>query len=227
MDEQPPEWSLRRAVESLGDRLGVSPWSVVGALAAVVGAVVGGWWALSTPDPPAPETILPSAGEVAPLASTTTTVAAPDVLVVHVDGAVEVPGVHEVGPASRVIDAVTAAGGMRPDADRTRVNLAQLLADGQRVWVPAIGEEEPPVVAPVGGAPGSEGTADAAVGSPIDVNRADAAELERLPGVGPTIAAAIVGHRERDGPFGTIDDLLEVPGIGPARLAQLAPMVTV
>ncbi len=227
MDEEPREWSIRRAVESLGDRLGVSPWSVVGAVAAVVGAVAGGWWALSAPDPPPPEEVLPRATEVAPLVSTTTTVAASGVLVVHVDGAVLVPGVHEVGLDSRVIDAVEAAGGLRADADRTRVNLAQLLADGQRVWVPAIGEDEPLVVAPVGGAAVGGVESTAVPGSPIDLNRAEPSELEQLPGVGPTIAAAIVGHREREGRFRTVDDLLDVPGIGPARLAQLAPLVRV
>lgn len=227
MEEDPGERSIGRAVDSLGDRLGVSPWSIVGAVAAVVGAVVGGWWAFSTPDPPPPEEVLPRASEVAALVSTTTTVAAAEVLVVHVDGAVLVPGVHEVGVDARVIDAVDAAGGLRADADRTRVNLAQPLADGQRVWVPAVGEDEPAVVAPIGGEVDGGDASPTDSGAPIDLNRANPSELEELPGVGPTIAAAIVGHREREGAFRTVDDLLEVPGIGPSRLAQLAPLVRV
>ena len=149
------------------------------------------------------------------------------VLVVHVDGAVLDPGVHEVAPGARVVDAVDAAGGLRSDADRERLNLAEVLSDGQRVWVPVEGEDEPDVVGPAGGA-GAGGDADAAGGGgAVDLNEATIAQLETLPGVGPTIAGAIVEHREREGPFRTVDDLLDVTGIGPARLAQLRPLVTV
>jgi competence protein ComEA len=227
MDDQPTARSVRRVTESLGDRLGVSPVSIMFGAAAVVAAMAGAWWALSAPDPPAPEDVIPRASDVAALATSTTVTApvSPVVLVVHVDGAVVVPGVHEVPVGSRVVDAVDAAGGLTDDADRSRLNLARPLADGERIWVPVVGEEPPVVVNPLGDTsrgPGGDGTP-----GPIDLNTSDAGALEALPGIGPTIAGAIVDHRERTGPFRRIDDLLEVPGIGPARLAQLESLVSV
>lgn len=224
MEESHQPRSPGRLALVLGDRLGVTPSAVVIGALAVLAAAGGAWWALATPDPPPPEEILPRADETVALV-TTTTEAAPDVLVVHVDGAVSVPGVHEILPGSRVIDAVEAAGGLTPTADRARLNLAQPIGDGQRVWVPAIGEAEPVVVAPEGpdGGPGD----DPAGGALVDLNTADLDALESLPGVGPTIAAAIIDHREREGPYRSIDSLQEVPGIGAARLAQIEPLVTV
>ncbi len=151
------------------------------------------------------------------------------VIVVHVDGAVARPGVHELAPGSRVVDAIDAAQGLRADADRSRLNLAAPVGDGQRVWVPVVGEDEPPVVAVSGGSgsPGSGERADGVGTGPLDLNSAGVEELETLPGVGPSIAAAIARHREDNGPFARVEDLLEVPGIGPARLAQLEALVAV
>lgn len=151
-------------------------------------------------------------------------------IVVHVAGAVTSPGVVEVAGDSRVVDAVHAAGGLLADADPDRVNLAAPLADGQRVVIPAIGQALPAELAPTeppqGAGPGAGGSAGATTG-PIDLNAADAAQLDELPGVGPSTAAAIISHREKEGPFASVDALLDVRGIGEAKLEALRDLVTV
>ena len=154
---------------------------------------------------------------------------------VHVAGAVSRPGVVDLPSGSRVVDAVRAAGGLRPDADPDRVNLAAELADGQRIVIPVRGQEVPVEVLPtgpsgaagggagtgtgVGGAPGSAG--------PVDLNTATAEQLDALPGVGPATATAILSHREEHGPFRSVEDLIEVRGIGEAKLDGLRDLVMV
>src|SRR3546814_3364250 len=124
-----------------------------GALAAA--AAVAALWLLRPPSDPV-EVALPFASTTAP-SLTTTTVDAPAQLVVHVAGAVVAPGVHEVPADGRVVDAIDAAGGLAPGADSARINLAAPVADGERVYVPVVGEEPPPAV--VGG-PGATGPRD-------------------------------------------------------------------
>jgi competence protein ComEA len=144
-------------------------------------------------------------------------------VVVHVAGAVAAPGVQRLPAGARVVDAVDAAGGAAPDADLGRINLAAVLADGQQVYVPRAGESPPAPITPSSGAPdGAAGTV-----ALVDLNTATAAELEELPGVGPTTAGAIIAHREQHGPFGSVDDLLDVRGIGEAKLEQLRDLATV
>ena len=170
--------------------------------------------------------------------STATTEAAP--VVVQAAGAVHLPGVHRLPAGSRVDDLVSAAGGSTPDADLDRVNLAALLVDGERIWVPRRGEVDvPPVVS--GGttaAPGGSAGAGTGGGSgssprggdpatPVDLNTATDAQLDALPGIGPATAAAILAHRDANGPFRSVDDLLDVRGIGEAKLEQLRPLVRV
>lgn len=195
------------------------------ASAVVVLAVLAGAYWLVKPPPITTESKLPYAtGDV----STSTSVAAAPAeptspapnLVVHVAGAVQSTGVYPVPAGSRVIDAVQAAGGLAVDANVDAVNLAALLVDGQRVYVPRIGEVAPVVI------DGSSGPDDAPTG-PIDLNSATADLLETLPGVGPATAAAIIGHRDQHGPFASIDELGDVPGIGPAKLDALRGLVTV
>ncbi len=152
----------------------------------------------------------------------------PGEVVVHVAGAVSRPGVVRLPASSRAVDAVTAAGGLRPDADADRVNLAAGLIDGQRVVVPAIGQPAPVEAVPPPGAP-SGPSADSGDGPSalVDLNTADAALLEELPGVGPATAAAILAHREDNGPFASVDALIDVRGIGEAKLEAVRDLVTV
>ncbi len=161
--------------------------------------------------------------------------AEPEVVLVHVAGAVARPGVVTLRPGDRLADAVAAAGGPTDEAEVHRLNLAAPVADGMQVRVPVADEEvhhpdgvvaaPPPVVEPTGtgAAPGS-GTPDR---PPVDLNRADADELRTLHGIGPALAAAIIRHREEVGGFTSVDELLDVPGIGPVTLDRLVDQVTV
>lgn len=244
--DRPPPGRLPPWVETVRRRIGldvrVGAW-----IAALVVAVVAGAWLLR-PGPAAVEETLPMAttASAAPGASTpgspsespvagpppSAGATTPTEVVVHAAGAVVRPGVYTLDVAARVDDLVRAAGGLAPDADGARINLAAPLADGARVYVPKVGEEAPPVVA--AGAPPAPGSPDAGTAgpsagpaAPIDLNTASEAELDELPGVGPSIAAAIVTFREQNGGFTSVEDLLDVRGIGEARLAEIRPLVTV
>jgi competence protein ComEA len=138
-------------------------------------------------------------------------------LVVDVEGAVRRPGLMRLRSGSRVADAVARAGGFGRKADRSAVNLAAPVADGQQVLVPRAGA--PP---PAGGA--SAGSAG--VGGPVSLSSATAEQLDTLPGIGPVTAQKIVAFREQHGAFHSVDDLDAIPGIGPARLAELQGLVT-
>lgn len=143
---------------------------------------------------------------------------APAELVVDVVGAVVRPGVVRLPPGSRVVDALDAAGGALTDADVARLNLARVLVDGEQVVVPRPGD---PVPAAPPAAGGGEGGATL-----VDLNSADEATLDTLPGIGPVLAARIVEHRAA-GPFASVDDLVDVPGIGQALLEDLRDLVRV
>ncbi len=180
---------------------------------------------------------LASAGEPAVGASPVGPVPAPgtappvaageEELTVHVVGAVAQPGVVRVPAPARAVDAVEAAGGLLPEADPRQVNLARPLADGEQVAVPREGE---PLPVPPAGPPGADaptGAAGAAGAPLVDLNRADAATLQTLPGIGPVLAERIVQRREEVGPFERVDDLTTVSGIGTQVLDGLRERATV
>ncbi|MFM8236367.1 MAG: ComEA family DNA-binding protein [Actinomycetota bacterium] len=221
MDAQAPERGVRfgSVVEDLADRWrdGRRTVATVG-IAALVTAAGVAWWRSGSASE-----ALPPLPDPQPVVTSSTTVAVD--LVVHVVGAVRTPGVVRLRDGSRVLDAVGAAGGATPAADLARLNLAAPLADGTRVVVPRVGEPTP-VAEPGDLAPPGAEVAGSSPG-PIDVNRATAAELEALPGVGPATAAAIVREREEHGPFRSPDDLERVRGIGPAKLAALRDQIRV
>ena len=148
--------------------------------------------------------------------------APPDTLVVHVAGSVLRPGLVTGRVGWRVNDAVNAAGGPVGAADLDRLNLAASIADGQRIFVPVIGESEPTVLTPETGLAAGQGST-----GPVNLNTADGPTLESLPGVGPATAATIISHREEHGAFGDVDALVAVRGIGPATLEALRDHVTV
>lgn len=227
----------------------------IGAAVAVLAVVGFAVWRLAAPPAPPPEMQLPFAegsaatsagvaatpdaaggagspagGSAAPTATgggEGSSGAAGDAqVVVHVAGAVAAPGVQRLPAGARVVDAVDAAGGAAADADLARINLAAALVDGQQVYVVRVGEDPPPppAGAPAGGGAAGEGAGPAGL---VDVNSASASELDELPGVGPATAEAIISHREQHGAFLTVDDLLDVRGIGDAKLEQLRDLVTV
>ncbi len=136
-------------------------------------------------------------------------------LVVDVAGKVRRPGIAVLPAGSRVVDALEAAGGARPGVDLTSLNLARPVVDGEQILVG---------VAPVPGVAGSLGTPSGE--SMVNLNSADQAALETLPGVGPVTAASIIAWRTDHGGFTSVDELLEVDGIGEATLEDLAPLVT-
>lgn len=141
-------------------------------------------------------------------------------VVVHVIGAVSAPGVYTLPENARVDDAVRAAGATET-ADLAQLNLAQKLADGQKITVPAIGET-----------PAAENSEEAASTSTesdalVNINTASQAELETLPSIGEVRAQAIISYRETNGGFRTIEELQEVSGIGEKIFADVAPHVTV
>jgi len=142
-------------------------------------------------------------------------------VVVYVTGAVRKPGVYEFGPGSRVIDALKIAGGPTPLADISVLNLAQPLADGERLYIPRRGETPPPEL----GGSGGSGTSPS---GKINLNTATVAEMDAgIPGVGPVLAQRIVDYRKQHGPFHAIDDLRNVQGIGEKKFASIKDYVTV
>ncbi|WP_203579555.1 ComEA family DNA-binding protein [Microbacterium hibisci] len=140
-------------------------------------------------------------------------------LYVHVSGAVRSPGLYVLVAGARAVDAIAAAGGFADDADRGAVNLARTLDDGEQLAVPRQGE----AAATVTGAAGPPGAA----GALVDLNTADAAQLETLPRIGPALAERIVSWREDNGGFTSVEDLLAVPGIGDKMLEALRDLVRV
>ncbi len=192
--------------------------SVVTALAAVLAAV--GVWS----NRPVPELVpaLPRLPAVATSAPSDGPAGPSGELVVSVVGKVTEPGLVTVTDGDRVADAIEAAGGPLPDTDLTTLNLARRLADGEQLLV---GIEPPPgqpAADEASGTPAPGGT-----GTQVNLNTATLDELDTLPGVGPVTAQNIVDWRTTNGPFTSVDQLLEVSGIGDAKLAQLEGLVRV
>ena len=204
----PPTW--RDRLDLIASGPGLSPAQLASAAAALVVAAVVAWFLLRQPPGP------PAEASMTPVATTSTT-AAPTVLV-HAAGAVRAPGVYELPAGARVADLLAAAGGATPDADLDRVNLAAPVADGSQVYVPRPGE---PVPATSGG-----GAASTPSG-PLDLKTAPHEQLEELPGIGPATAQAILAERDRRGRFASVEELLDVRGIGPAKLDAIRDLVTV
>lgn len=174
---------------------------------AVVALIVGGLLGRATP-------LSPPVGQVAGSADANEGVEDPspaDTIRVHVSGMVVAPGVVDLAPGAIVADAVDAAGGLQAGAVVDQINLAAPVSDGDQVVVPGAGGDSMP----------AQGQGDGI----LSLSRATAAELETLPGVGPVLAERIVSFREQNGGFDTVEDLLEVPGIGEAKLGAIRDLV--
>lgn len=147
---------------------------------------------------------------------------------VYVSGGVSNPGVYSLDQDARLGDAVAAAGGATGDAQLESVNLARRVRDEEHYRIPRIGETPPPDSTSVGGQP--QGPAPFATGADaglIDLNSASAELLETLPGIGKVLASLIISYRERNGPFSSVEEITNVPRIGPATYENIRHLVTV
>lgn len=221
-----------RRVRIGGLQLGPVHLAVVAVVAAVAVGLAA-WWAVRDQAEAVPVRV--DATEPAPLTSLSPDAAAADAgaaegseatgdgteeageVVVDVAGKVRRPGIAVLPVGSRVVDALEAAGGARRGVDLTGLNLARPLVDGEQVLVG---------VAPAPGVAGTLTSPPPEGGALVNLNSADLAALDTLPGVGPVTAEAIVSWREDNGGFTSVEELLEVDGIGEATLEDLAPLVT-
>jgi competence protein ComEA len=158
---------------------------------------------------------------------------------VYVTGEVKFPGMYEIEPGGRVNDAVMAAGGFSERADRESVNLAAKLQDEAHISVAPTGENPPAGTQKTVPAPSARGEKTYGVSYPgsgaasekelskMDLNRANAEDFATLPGIGPKLSAAIVAYRDENGPFGSVDELRSVGGIGEKRFEAIRELVTV
>jgi competence protein ComEA len=185
-------------------------------------------WLWRRPTPVAFEIQPPPATATPRPTETPTPSPTPGPLAVDVGGAVRRPGVYELPPGSRVQQAIDAAGGVAAGADLRGLSLAALLRDGDKLYVPAEGEAAPRPASAVE-EPASRSGPGIAVDSsfPLNINTATVEALQTLPGIGPKIAQAIADHRQANGPFTTIEEIVQVKGIGEATLAKLRELITV
>ena len=141
-------------------------------------------------------------------------------IVVHITGAVPRPGVYALPQGARIQDGISAAGGFLAEADKTNINLAQLLEDGEKLDVPYIEGGSPVITTPVPEVVTS--TTEL-----VNINTASAAELDTLPGIGPTTAQKIIDYRTQNGPFVNTEDIINVSGIGPGTYERIKTLITV
>jgi len=203
---------------SIRERLAALSRGELIGLVALLAVTLGGaglWYVRSLPRP-LEVAAAPSGGTASAPASASPS---PEVVVlVDVAGWVRRPGVYEFTEGARVIDAIDAAGGARSGALLEALNLAAPLTDGTQILVPREGQEG---VAP------APVTGGAVAGGLVNVNSAIATELEELPGIGEVIAQRIIDYRTENGPFATVDELIDVSGIGDAILESIRELVTV
>lgn len=155
---------------------------------------------------------------------------------VHVAGSVTHPGVYSLPRASRVQEAIQAAGGLLPEADQSALNLAAQVKDGDRLEVPALPPTPETITIipgetrysgiPSSASPSSFAT-QPAQGGKVNINTANLDELDTLPGIGPVTAQKIIDYRQTYGPFQTVESIVDVSGIGPATFERLKDLITV
>ena len=208
---------------------------IVSTAGGVLCVALGAWWVLRVPPPP-PESaiVFATTSVVAPAGPNNLGVTTNPVFIrVHVAGEVLRPGVYQLPGTARVVDAVDAAGGPTAFADVDVINLAAALFDTAQIFVPRRGSviSRAPIPRPLPGvnAPPSPNvnTPEGASSTRININTASMSDLDTLSGVGPSTAKAIIDYRTKNGPFGSIEDLLNVRGIGPAKLDAMREQVTV
>lgn len=186
---------------------GLPRWQIAVLAMCVVVVLAGGYLLLKPPSRPAAEFVPAGDGQegVSP---------PPREVMVYVAGEVMSPGVVRMREGSRVIDALEQAGGPTQQADLEALNLAQPLQDGQKIQVPRLGEE-------------TAGRAQGTGSGKVNINLASREEIEKLPGIGPTLAERIVEYRESKGGFKSVDELRQVSGIGEKKFAEIRELVEV
>ena len=214
---------------------------LIGSVLSLIAVALAGWWLLRVPPPPPEDSI--------PIASTATTlsfaVSSPQKieldtklfrelateLTVHIAGAVKTPGVYQLHIGARINDGVVAAGGATSQADLDSVNLAMLLSEGEQIYIPKRNDKPHIIVQPRFTSSNNLNSSNSATNNElqisININTATAIELEQLAGVGPSTAKAIIEFRQKNGGFKTVEDLLNVRGIGPAKLSEILPQARV
>ena len=207
--------------------------TIAGLLAVVILAFLGGLGVMSLRQrtTATPIEIIPPPTDVPPATVAPTPEPTTGPLRVYVSGAVLNPAVYTLPPGSIIDDAVRAAGGFAADADPVAVNLAQALVDGMQIYIPTLAEavEAPPAISvpqPTA-APGANRMGGITIGGLININLATQADLEMLPGIGPTTAEKIIAYREANGPFATIEAIMDVPGIGEGKFDAIKELITV
>ena len=214
----------RHASRALSSRIAIgSPQLAVLAVGVALALAVACWWLVgaraSAPTPVAPLSAPAAPLASAPSASAVASATAPGQVTVDVEGKVRRPGIVVLDAGSRVVDALEAAGGARAGADVSTLNLARVLVDGEQLVVGVPAPAGLPTTATSGLPP--------AAGTLVNLNTATETELEALPEVGPVTAQSIQTWRDQHGGFTSVNELLEVDGIGDATLQKLLPYVTV
>lgn len=136
-------------------------------------------------------------------------------ILVYVCGAVQKPGVYQLGEGSRVADAVNMAGGFAPEADLNSLNLAKQVSDGEKVFVSRVGQASP-----------QSGQNSQEI-KKVNLNTATIEELDKIPGIGEVIAKRIISYREKHGKFRSVNELQEIEGIGPKKLEDIRDSVEI
>jgi competence protein ComEA len=226
---------------------------LIGSVLSLIAVALAGWWLLRVPPPP-PEDSIPIASTATTLSFAVSLPQKIELdteldreldteldtklvrelateLTVHIAGAVKTPGLYQLRVGARINDGVIAAGGATAQADLDSVNLAMLLSEGQQIYIPKRNEKAHIIVQPrftnSNNSNSSNNLTNTQLQNSININTATAIELEQLAGVGPSTAKAIIEYRQKNGGFKTVEDLLNVRGIGPAKLSEILPQARV
>ena len=204
-------------------RLGLNILLVAGIVATLAGGAV-----LMFRDSGSPDGITITLDEPASATTPAMYVEVPTTIKVYVSGEARHPGVYELPTDARLDDALQAAGGPTSDAALEMINLAKRLSDEDHIHIPEQSDTgERPIQTEVSLSTVSEGLSDQEGSSKLNINTATVEELTSLPNIGPSRAAAIVDHREREGPFDSLDDLMNVGGIGEKITDSIRDLVVV
>lgn len=153
-----------------------------------------------------------------------------EIIVIHVTGAVNTPGIVRLEEGSRIEDAIEAAGGLTEDSDISDINLAYVLEDGVKIRIPTIDDKENGESYIIEGSGDNiilEENTEASSDTLVNINKADETELDALPGIGPSLASKIIQYREENGNFKKIEDIKNVTGIGDTKYANLKDFIKV